>query len=505
MSSLPDEGTASVIRGPLGGRVVRGLSWTILETWGQQALNLVTFVVLARLLVPVDFGLVALAAVFVAFAQLVVDQGMGDALIQRPQITRRHANTAFWGAVATGGALTAVGLATADPIAALFDEPRLAPILRVLSLSFMLSGVVSVQVALLRRSLEFRKLAIRTLVATGGGGVVGIVLAFMGFGAWALVGQQLAATVLSAMLLAWLSSWHPGLSAGVAEFRQLFRYGVNVVGSDFLSFVSRNADNLLIGAVLGSGPLGVYVVGYRLLGVSQTLLLNVARRVTFPAFSLLQQDAGRMVNAYFRVTRTAGVVVFPGYTALAIMAPELTIVLFGARWADAGWVAATLFVIGPVLAVQAFSNSMLNAAGYPEVVLRFRLITAVANLVGFALAVRFGIVAVAGAFVLRGYLLLPLNLAWMRRYVGVETRAYLEQLLPPASAALAMGLAMVAIRLLAVDRFEVWMVVVAEGLVGALVYPAVLWRLHPGFMTELRRLGGDFARPERVESVRDIH
>ncbi len=134
----------------------------------------------------------ALATVFVAFAQLIVDQGLGDALIQRKEVTRSHVDTAFWVALATGLLLTALGLILAGPIAGLLKEPDLAPILQVLSLTFVLSAMNSIQIALLRRELAFRSLAIRSIVAAAGGGVVGIVMAVNGFGAWALVGQLVA-------------------------------------------------------------------------------------------------------------------------------------------------------------------------------------------------------------------------------------------------------------------------------------------------------------------------
>src|SRR5919106_5479534 len=174
-------------------RVARGLSWTMVDIWGRQAVNLLIFVVLARLLTAQDFGLVALAAVFVLFAQIIVDQGLGDALIQRRVLTRAHIDTAFWVAVATGMLLTAAGLLLAGPIAAVLEQAELAPILRVLSLTFVMSAMNSIQIALLRRELAFRSLAIRSLVASAGGGAFGVVLASLGFGAWALVGQLVGA------------------------------------------------------------------------------------------------------------------------------------------------------------------------------------------------------------------------------------------------------------------------------------------------------------------------
>jgi O-antigen/teichoic acid export membrane protein len=466
-------------------RVARGLTWTIADIWGRQALNLIVFVILARLLTPADFGLVALAAVFVAFAQLMVDQGLGDALIQRRDVTRLHIDTAFWVAVATGGLLTLIGLLLSAPIAGFLHEPELEPILRVLSFTLLLAAPSSIQIALLRRELAFRSLAIRAILATLGGGAAGIALAVMGFGAWALVGQQVTAAGLSVVTLWRVSPWRPSWQISMPHFRQLFSFGANVVGSDILSFVSRNTDNLLIGVVLGTTPLGFYAVGYRILDVSQTVLVNIARKITFPAFSRLQYDRDRLRSAYFRVTRAGSVVILPGYVGLALIAPELTVLLFGHRWTQSGPVAAVLFLIGPVLSVQAFSDTLLNAAGHPEVVFRFRTITAVTNVLGFLIAVPFGIVAVAVAFVLRGYLLLPLSLHWMRRYAQIPVREFLAQLRGPAVATLLMAVSVLSVKFLLTGSAPSVVLLGAEVGAGVVTFIAVLWLVERGLLREV--------------------
>jgi O-antigen/teichoic acid export membrane protein len=153
-----------------------------------------------------------------------------------------------------------------------------------------------------------------------------------------------------------------------------------------------------------------------------------------------------MRRAYLRLTRVSGSVILPGYVGLSLVAPEMTIFLFGRRWAEAGPVAAVLFLIGPVLSMQAFSGSLLTAAGYPSVVLRFRLLTTVTNIIGFVIAVQFGILWVAVAYSARGYLLLPLNLAWQRRYGGIPTREYLAQLRGTALATIVMTVVVLALK-----------------------------------------------------------
>jgi O-antigen/teichoic acid export membrane protein len=476
----PEHGTDSEGLQP---RVARGLTWTVVELWGRQALNLLVFIVLAWLLIPDDFGLVALATVFVGLAQVVVDQGLGDALIQRPQVTRSHIDTAFWVAMLTGAALTVIGLVAAGPIASLLNQPELAPILQVLSLTFVLAAFSSIQVALLRRELAFRTLAVRTLAGAAGGGAVGIAMALLGFGAWALVGQLVASAVLSAAMLWWVSPWRPGRQVSWAHFRELFAFGVHVVGSDVLTFLNRNTDNLLIGAFLGTGPLGVYVAGYRLLEVSQTILVNVARKIAFPAFSRLQGDRDRMLRAHLKVTRVASLTIFPAYIGLAIIAPDLTILVFPEAFSQSGIIASILLVAGPALSLRTFNLSLLTATGHPDVAFRFRLIATAVNIAGFAIAVSVGLSAVAAAFAIGAYALMPLNLYWTRKYAAVPIGTYLSQLLRLALATAIMAAAMLAARL-ALGSAPLLVLVAAEVGVGVVVFLGLIRLLEPHLLRE---------------------
>jgi O-antigen/teichoic acid export membrane protein len=315
-------------------------------------------------------------------------------------------------------------------------------------------------------------------------------MAFAGFGVWALVGQQVAAAALSVVLLWSVTDWRPRLQASAEHFRELFGFGIRVVGSDILGFVSRNADNFLIGVFLGIVPLGIYAVGYRILDTSQRLLINVARKITFPAFSRLQHDPGRMRRAYLRATRAGSVLILPGYIGLALVAPELVVALFGATWTESGPVAAVLFLGGPMLGIQAFSGSLLYAAGHPDVVLRFRVITTVANVIGFAVAVPFGIVAVAAAFTIRGYVLLPLLLHWTRRFAGIEVGEYLRQVRGTTLATAVMAVALLALKLVVGDRLGAAALLGVEVGVGAVVVFAVLWLVERSLLVDLWGVAG---------------
>ena len=474
-------------------RVERGLIWAIADSWGRQLLALAVFIVIARLVSQADVGLVALAAVFVTFAQIFVDQGLSDALVQRRALSRAHIDTAFWISMGVSIVLAAAGVLLAIPISTLVGEPQLQPILQVLSISFVLTALSSVQMALLRRELAFRSLALRTLLATVGGGVVGIALALLGYGAWALVGQALAQSLFSVAALWRVSPWRPGLSVSGQHFRELFAFSRNVVASDVVGFLSRNTDNFLIGAFIGTAPLGIYAVGYRILDATSAVLLGMTRRIGFPALSRLQHDRPRMQRAFYRLSRMSGVIIIPGYVGMALVAQELVVVLFGQRWQSSGPVAAVLFLAGPVIGLQSVFVALLNAAGQPGVVFRLRLISTIGNVIGFVIAVAifFDILAVAAAFVLRAYLVMPLYFFWGRRHAGVSAREFILQLRGIIGATAAMSLVVLAVKHTLGATLGPATLLAVEVLAGAITFALALLFLERPLVSELRETAGN--------------
>lgn len=500
-------------QGGLRKRVAKGLTWTLIDNWGAQLLGLAILVVLLRLVNVEDVGLVALAAAIVGLVQLFVDQGLGDALIQRPALTRGHIDTAFWTAVLTGTVLTLLGVVAAGPLATVVGEPRLAPLVQVLSVSFMLTALSSVQMALLRREMAFRSLAARRLIAIGGGGVVGIAMAFLGFGAWALVGQQLTQAGLSVLTLWAVSPWRPGLQVSWADFRSLFGFGMNIVAGDLLFYLGRNMDSLLIGTFLGPIALGTYAVGFRFLDASTAMLVTAARKLGFPTFARLQHDRDRLRRAYTRMSRAMAAVTLPGYVGLALVAEEAIVLLAGEPWRGSGAIATVLILTGPAQAVQAYSGAVLNGIGHPEVTLRYRFLTATLNVAGFLVAVLLfrSVIAVAAAYALRAYVLAPIVLRWLESYADIPFRDNLLRLRRIAAATGLMAGAVLAVKLVVPPSAGLLLTLAIEIGVGVAVYGATMLVLERDLLLDLwqfarqalpsrvsRRLPG--ARPSRPDA-----
>jgi polysaccharide transporter, PST family len=404
--------------------VVRGAAWMGLDASVNQAVSLVVFVVLGRLLDPKAFGLVASAVVVLWLLRVVVDQGFSSALIQREQLTSVEIDTAFWTALATGTVVAALTVAASPLIADLFSQPGLAAVMRVVSVVFVLAALDGTQSALLTRAMNFRSQAIRRLLATFASAIAAIALAATGAGVWALVAQLVVFEAVSVILLWSLADWRPSLRFSRVSFRELLLFGVNVTGIRFLTNVGGNADNLLIGVVIGPVALGYYVIAFRVMMVINQVLALTLLQVVFSAFSRLRGDRDALNDAFYRSTNLVSAVAFPIYAGLALVAHPLIVTVFGAKWSPSVAVLEALTLAGLVQCQTIFSSQYAIALGKVNNELRWTALLVAAELVGFGVAVPFGIDAVALSLGIVLVLAWPIRLLALKSFGGLRPRKY---------------------------------------------------------------------------------
>jgi PST family polysaccharide transporter len=479
-------------------RAAKGLTWSVIERWGNEILAIGIFAVLSRQLEPQAFGLVALASVVIDFARRFVDGGFAEAVVQRGEVDQEHLDTAFWTGIVTGVVLAAGLIALAGPIAGAFGEPELAPVLRWLSLAFVVRGLSSTQQALLVRSLRFRQLATRTLVAELAAGTVAISLAFAGWGVWSLVGQSLAAGVFGVATLWRVASWRPGLAFRWSHFRELSLFGANIVGFKLLNVLMQRADSFLIGSILGTVALGYYSVAIRIFHAISKVLTGVMNAVAFPVFSRLQEDRERMRRAFYEATQLTGLVTLPAFLGLAAIAPDAIPFAFGEQWGPSVPVMRVLAGVGILQTLTQFNGSVIKAVGKPS----WRLGIAVLQTAGVWIAVfavvRSGITAVALANVAVGIVLYPLGFWAVRHLIGIEAGRYAAQFAGPLAAALLCVAAALGVRIAAESLAVPLRIVLAVG-AGAAAYGIGLRLLAPDLLRRVWGLAGD-ALPGRLRA-----
>lgn len=464
-------------------QAIKGAMWAAVQNWGSQFGALIVFLVLARLLTPEDFGVVALANVFLAFVQVFLNQGFPQALIQRKDLEPEHIDTAFWTNIAVGVVLAIAGVMAAPWVSAAFESPALTPILQWFSLLLIVSSLVDVQEALLERAFAYRYLAMRSLIGLGISGIVGITLALLGAGVWSLVAQQLIYETVGMLVLWQASNWRPRLRFSSRHFQDLFQFGRNILAFNILGFINSRSDDLLIGYFLGPTALGFYSLAYRILSVLTQVLIETSERVALPTFSRLQRDLPQMRRAFYKVARITSLIAFPFFLGTAVLAPKIVPFIFGEQWLASVPVLQVLALVGIFRSLSRFKGAVFMAVGQPEWRVKLGLLSSSLNFIGFAIAVRWGIVAVSIAYLVRACVMFPVVQFVLSRLIQVSIFKYLRQAIAPLAASLVMSASLMLLGH-ALSRFDIRLQLAIAVIAGSVIYISTLCLFAPQTVKE---------------------
>lgn len=457
--------------------------------WGNQITTFVVFIVLTRLLDPQDFGLVAMASVFTSFMALFTDQGLSQAIVQRSQLDPGHLNAAFWTNVFIGSSLALLGILLAGVVSNIYNEPHLRPIVATLSMTFIFSALGSTQQALLQRSLNFRALSIRQLIAAISGGIAGIVLALLGAGAYALVGKSLIMGLVGVVVLWNISDWRPGLSFSRRHLRDLLGFGMSMVGVKITNFFKTRLDDFLIGFFLGAEALGFYTIAYRLGRLTLDMFTGVMSKVALTTFARLQNHVNRLRGALYKFSSMAGMITFPVFMGLAVLAPELVVALAGEQWLPSVPAMRVLSIAGFSLSLQYFLAYLLIALGNPNRLFSLNLIVLLVTAIAFFVSARHGILYVALAYTVVNILFYGVYVAVVHRMFPLDLRDYLSSgwrfFIPSA----VMGVILIVLNsYLRSTPVGLYPRLILDIAMGAGVYIAMIFIMYRGTFMETRDL-----------------
>jgi PST family polysaccharide transporter len=354
-------------------KTMHGIGWNYLAFGFAKALNILTISILAHLLAPKHFGLVALATLTTDYLSVLSDLGLDSALVQRRQNVERSANIAFSLDVTAGVILTVVTYFIAPYAAVLFHEPEATSVIRWVGLTFILTAAGSANNALLQRELNFRKRIIPNLASTVVKAVISIGMAVAGFGVWSLVAGQLLGTATSSALLWIMTPWRPKLDWDTPIGKQLLRFGFPIMSNNALSVWEQNFDYFIIGILYNSSQLGVYTLAYRL---PQTLVLSMLWLITsvlFPAFSSLQDQKAHLKKSFLSSLRYVQLFVTPLCLGMFVAADPLIRVLFGEQWVAAIPILRALSLYAWVISMGYHVGDVYKAIGRPDILIKMSI------------------------------------------------------------------------------------------------------------------------------------
>lgn len=392
------------LRADLKGRSVRGGIWTVTAQGVQFVMQSTATIVLARLLTPSEFGLVAMVTAITGLGQAFADLGLSEATIQQPDISHRQVSNLFWINTSIGLLLTTITAALGPFMAWFYREPPLRNITFVVSLTFLIGGLRVQHDALMRRQMRFKALAIRDVVASLFAVPAAIFLAWRGAGYWAIVALPLILNGTQ-MVLSWcITRWMPGWPSRGAKVRGMVSFGGNIAASYLIFTVNNSADNVLVGWYWGAGPLGLYSRAYNLLMLPIRQLGGPVRSVAIPAFSRVQDDPERLARFYLNGTNLILWVTAPIFGFLYVAATPVIVLALGSRWQAAAPVFQLLVIMALGQLLMESTLWLYVSRGESGRLLKMLLVTSPILIASYAVGLPFGIkgVALCGSLVLIG-------------------------------------------------------------------------------------------------------
>lgn len=470
------------------GKVINGVSWSFASRVSSQLLQLAFVIVLARLLNPGDYGIIAMLAVFTGFAQALADGGLSSALIHNQQTTERHFSTVFWIQLAIGVSLSVLFFLGAPLIAAFYSVPNLEPLSRLASCIFLIQAAGNVHSTLLVREFNFRALSIITFTATGFSGIAAIGLALQGYGVWALAWQPLVFSAATTGILWIQSKWRPSFVFDLQAAGELGRYGIYLLGFGSVNYWLRSLDNLLIGKFLGAYQLGIYARAYQLMLFPITNLTTVVGQVIFPALAQIQSDIPRFRRSYVSATCMIALISFPLMTGIAVLSEPLILVTLGSKWVEVIPVLKLLSFVGLLQSIVHPVGWIFNSLGKTKASFHLSILLAPAFIIAIGIGLRFGVLGVASGYaawaLVDGFLSIRIG----GKYIGLTVSSVLMGVARIALMSAIMGIIVFSLDL---SVFHVWPPTArlfAGTSVGVTSYVALCVLLKDATFAELNRL-----------------
>jgi O-antigen/teichoic acid export membrane protein len=455
--------------------ISKGLKWETSNVVLHQLLSLFVFTTLARLLNPDTFGLMGLVFVYIGIVNMIAEQGIATSIIQRTNTDQLYNNTAFYLSLGLASALCLITTAISEVLARIFEEPELGTLIRWSSLALFFNSLSTVQSALLVKEFRFRELTIRTLLATIVGGIVGITMAYSGYGVWSLVAQQITVAISGSLFVCLISKYKPSLRFSERHFHDLIRVGLPIIGSNLLYCISTRLDQIFIGRFMGTSPLGIYVIAGKIPQMASAMTHQPIAKVALPALSQVQDDKHRTCKLIYEGMELVAPIAFAIFTGLALVSHDVIDSFFGIKWQAASIPAALLSIYALITILQVFFHPALVAAGLMRKYFTISLFSIVGAATGCFIGIQFSVNYLIIGLIANGLAMTAPPLILLRGKVDLSITSFFKTCKSPALAAITMSGAVFFIEQLVSGDIAPVLRLAIKTTTGAVVYIGFLY------------------------------
>lgn len=434
-------------------KTVRGVGWTALDSVLRYGVAFVVGIVLARLLTPDDYGLIGILTIFITIFDIIVDGGLINALIRKQHAEEIDYCTVFYANLVLSIVMGSIIFLSAGMIADFFKRAELVTLTQVMSCIVFINALSLVQRARLTKAINFKTQTEVTFIASLVSGVIGIIMAYMGYGVWALVGQQLSNATIAAILFWIVNRWIPKLQFSVKSFKEMWNFGWKLLVSGILNSISSQVYQIVIGKCFKPATLGQYTRAYQFGTIFSSNITTVVQRVSFPVLSEIQDDPIRLKAAYKRVIK---ITVFPTFICmmcLAACAKPLLIVLIGEKWTEAAYYLQILCFMLMTFPLHALNLNAIQVMGRSDLTLRVNIIKNLLMIFPITVGILTDVYWMLIASVLRDWFCYYLNAYYTKYVMDYSIWEQLRDITPSIKTALAVALPVYALSFLPISEY----------------------------------------------------
>ena len=399
-------------------KTLSGLKWSGFSQFSIQIINLILNIILARLLSPYEFGIIAMITVFVSFMDLFKDFGFGSVLISQKNVDDLDYSTVFWANLMTGIILAFLLYSSRFLVSSFYNEPILEKLIIVISLIFVIQAFNFVHVVKLKKKLDYRKLSIVGILSTVFSGSIGIIFALTGYGVWSLIFKTLTFAVIYLILIWTIHSWRPSFKFSIARIKFYLKSGLALISTKVVNYFSKNIDSALIGKFLGASPLGIYNRAFSIMSYPVHQITGVLSSVLFPSLSIIQNDIKRVKEVFLKATQITSFIIFLILGLLFVNAREFVLLLLGERWGELIPILKILIFPAALQSICLLTENIFRSQN--KYVLEFKLntINSFFSIISIVIGLQFGIIGVSKAILFSTILTTIITLSITAKVLG---------------------------------------------------------------------------------------
>jgi teichuronic acid exporter len=411
-------------------KTIKGLVWSFTDTISRQGITFILGIILARLLDPREFGLIAMTSIFFAISQMFISSGFGDALVRKKECSQADYSTAFYYNLFAGLVFFLILYFSAGAISDYFNEPKLKQIIRILSVGLVVSAFTQTQLTILTRRVDF-KLQTKISVISGViSGVAGIIMAFLGYGVWSLVAKMLLGSIITSLLLWFLNTWRPSLEFNMKSFREMFSFGYKLLFVYLIDTVYKNVYYFIIGKFFSATDLGFYSRADQFSIFPVQNLTIAVQRVSYPVLSTVQDDNARLKEGYRKIIFPTMFISFFMMMGLAAVTKPLILLLLGDKWSPV-IVYLQLLCLGTMLfPLGALNLNILNVKGRSDLALKIELIKKAFAVPVIITGIFWGINYMIIGIIINSLIAYYINIFFSGRLINYSVREQITDILP---------------------------------------------------------------------------